>query len=195
MKRLLLLLPALALAACSKPLSGIVQINCSTDWEAWEGPTEIIINMDNGTIYNYDAESDSLIPSSISPREGMWGALNMETHWKSKIDDDRLVITQRITYTQEYIYEKRQSTFIPSCDELAFAYTEEKMKDCKEREKAYGAERGEEASSFYIFRKYEISLPSLNLTAYSRTHEGGQVKSTGSCKVSTTLYMANKPKS
>ena len=102
MKKLLLLVPLVALASCSKPLTGIVQLSCEEEGTN-EPAVELIIDADNGNLYQYDAEINALTSKSISPAPP--SMRDMEESWKSTREGDKLVVTVRTTYTQKHIDE------------------------------------------------------------------------------------------
>ena len=88
MKKLLLLLPLLALASCSKPPEGLIQLTC--EGKHAEREREFIVNADTGSLLRYDAESDKLTEKTrTTMSEGL------EVLWTSKREKNKLVITEK----------------------------------------------------------------------------------------------------
>ena len=77
----------MALASCSKPPEGLIQLTC--EGKHAEREREFIVNADTGSLFRYDAESDKLIEKTRTVTSA-----EMESLWTSKRDKDKLVITK-----------------------------------------------------------------------------------------------------
>ena len=169
MKKLLLLLPLLALASCSKPPEGLIQLTC--EGKHAEREREFIVNADTGSLFRYYAESDKLIEKNRTV-----ASEDMESLWTSKRDKYKLVITKKTQYTQAYFDQETADR-----DRASGAYY------CRGRAKCIAEYRAnkdkfiKEARDTFDFSRYSIDLKSLTLTVFYQSSVTEDTKWTESC--------------
>lgn len=180
MKRLLLPLPLLALASCSKPLTGLVQLSCEEEGTN-EPVLELIVDADNGNLYQYNAEMNALTSKSISPAHP--SMRDMKETWESTREGDKIIATVRTTHTQKYIdklvYERDNTVGAWACIRYG-SYDQ----GCLSRWKKQKTDTIEDAKADYYFSRHEVNLSSLKYTHFYRTNDSGQQKYIGSCEAS-----------
>ena len=158
MKRLLLLLPLLALASCSKPPEGLIQLTC--EGKHAEREREFIVNADTGSLFRYDRESDNLIVKTKTPlSEGL------EVLWTSKREKDKLVITEKTQAEQAYL-----DGLIAERDSGSGSYYCSSEK-CRERHRAIEDDYIQVVKGIDEFFRYSIDLNSLNMTVFFKSSD------------------------
>ena len=183
MRKLLLLLPLLALASCSKPPEGLIQLTC--EGKHAEREREFIVNADTGSLFRYDPENDNLIVKTKTPiSEGL------EVLWTSKREKDKLVITEKTQAEQAHL-----DKLIAERDRGSGSYYC-RSEECKTRHREIEDEFIQYMQGVNDFFRYSIDLNSLNMTVFFKSRSAEDRKWTESCELTeppTTELATSSP--